>query len=78
MGNTNISRKTCLALQCIGVVVYSTAFFINVSLLLKYVFEIRQKCLFRKLLALIIIIIIIIIVILHIAHHSVLTLDGST
>ena len=55
-----------------GVAVCSTAFFIKVSLFLKNVFEIPQKCLFGNILVLIIIIIIII-VIVHIAHHSVLT-----
>ena len=34
----NRSRKTCLVLQCIRVVVCNTAFFIKVSLLLKNVY----------------------------------------
>ena len=47
----NRSYKTCLALQCVSVVVCKTIFFTKVSLLWK-TNEIPQKCLSTKLLKL--------------------------
>ena len=59
----NRSRKICLALQCIGVAVCSTASFHKSKFIFKNVslfIETPLKCLFRKLLTLIIITVIIV------------------
>ena len=68
------SCNKCLALQCIEVVVCSTAFFIKVSLFLKNPppppHRQKKNVFSGKLLSLIIIVTISVV---HIVHHSVLT-----